>query len=222
MKKKLTQLIAKVLTKKPLWDIDDFEYQYLIWMSWLFEKSSKVPGHIVEIGVASGRNSLIFSQLISITGEKSLKKYYGFDTFEGYPIDTVSTNPGLSSQSWKTASCSLTAVNKRLENCGLSKYCTFIKGDCRDTLSNFLASYSDQKVNKGRMIISLLYIDCNSYEAALKSIEDCWSFMPIGAMVAVDEKRKGGETKALIDFSLRYNQKVAHGCGGIPAYIVKQ
>lgn len=222
MKRRLIGFIEKFLKKKPLWDINDSEYQYLIWLAWLYEKSSKVPGHIVEVGVASGRNALIFSQFISITGEKFLKKYYGFDTFEGYPIDTIGTNSGLSSQSWKSESCSLSAVNKRLEVCGLSKYCTFIKGDCRDTLSGFLASYSDEKVNQGRMVISLLYIDCNAYEAALKTIDDCWSFMPIGAMVAVDEKRKGGETKALIEFASKHNQKVAHDCGGIPAYIIKQ
>ena len=30
--------------------------------------------------------------------------------------------------------------------------------------------------------------------------------MPIGSLVAVDEKRKGGETKALIDFASRNNR----------------
>ena len=222
MKRQLIKLIEYLLKKKPLWEIDDFEYQYLLWLTWLFEKSTKVPGHIVEIGVASGRNSLIFSKLISVTGENSLKKYYGFDTFEGYPLDTVNSNPGLSSKSWKSNSCTLSAVTKRLEDCGLSQFCTFIKGDCRITLKQFLNSYDDIKVNKGRMVIALLYIDCNSYEASLASIEDCWEFMPIGSLVAVDEKRKGGETKALIDFASRNNQNVLHDCGGIPAYIVKQ
>ena len=217
MKRQLIKLIEYLLKKKPLWEIDDFEYQYLLWLTWLFEKSTKVPGHIVEIGVASGRNSLIFSKLISVTGENSLKKYYGFDTFEGYPLDTVNSNPGLSSKSWKSNSCTLSAVTKRLEDCGLSQFCTFIKGDCRITLKQFLNSYDDIKVNKGRMVIALLYIDCNSYEASLASIEDCWEFMPIGSLVAVDE-RKGGETKALIDFASRNNQNVLHDCGGIPAY----
>ena len=166
MKRQLIKLIEYLLKKKPLWRLTILNIEYLLWLTWLFEKSTKVPGHIVEIGVASGRNSLIFSKLISVTGENSLKKYYGFDTFEGYPLDTVNSNPGLSSKSWKSNSCTLSAVTKRLEDCGLSQFCTFIKGDCRITLKQFLNSYDDIKVNKGRMVIALLYIDCNSYEAS--------------------------------------------------------
>ena len=155
MKRQLIKLIEYLLKKTAVGD----------WRFWIsvftladmaFWKSTKVPGHIVEIGVV-GRNSLIFSKLISVTGENSLKKYYGFDTIEGYPLDTVNSNPGLSSKSWKSNSCTLSAVTKRLEDCGLSQFCTFIKGDCRITLKQFLNSYDDIKVNKGRMVIALLY-----------------------------------------------------------------
>ena len=45
-------------------NLDDKELIYNCWISGIFQESMKVPGHIIEIGVASGRNSLLFGSLL--------------------------------------------------------------------------------------------------------------------------------------------------------------
>ena len=72
--------------------ISDIEYLYLLWIVNIFYKSIKVPGHILEIGVAKGRNSILFGKLLELSAEKWTRKYYGFDTFKGYPDDVKIVN----------------------------------------------------------------------------------------------------------------------------------
>jgi len=62
----------------------DDEFTYILHLYELYKMTQKIPGHIVEVGVAGGRNAIIFGQLIKHYGELNTKKYHGIDTFEGY------------------------------------------------------------------------------------------------------------------------------------------
>ena len=124
----------------------------------IFSKAIEVPGHIIEVGVADGRNSILFGKLLDITSEKWSRKYYGFDTFQGYPRDIKSKNPWLDLNSWKKNSCKKKNVLQRIRNVGFEDYCELIEGDCRITIKDFLENYSDNRINKGCAVISLLYI----------------------------------------------------------------
>ena len=57
-----------ILNLKVLFWINDFEYLYMTWISYIFMKAINVPGHIVEIG-CSGRNSIIFGKFLEISSE---------------------------------------------------------------------------------------------------------------------------------------------------------
>ena len=181
----------------------------------------KVPGHIIEIGVASGRNSLLFGSLLKLTGESNHRKYYGFDTFEGYVEDTISDNPWLSSNSWKNEDCKLDNVKKRIQKADLSETCTFFKGDCRKTIPEFLSTHKDNRIQAGQAVISLLYIDCNCYLPAISSIEEIYPYIAPGGIICLDEKKQGGETKALLEFARTRNLIAKHSYYGVPAYLQK-
>ena len=47
-------------------------------------KIKNIPGHIAEIGVADGRNAILFGRLIKIHNDQSVRQYIGFDTFDGF------------------------------------------------------------------------------------------------------------------------------------------
>lgn len=201
--------------------IADFEYLYMTWISFVFTKAIKVPGHIVEIGVASGRNSIIFGKLLDITSEKFVRKYYGFDTFNGYSQDTLSDNPWLKKESWKGNIFTKKAVENRVKINGFKDICSFIQGDCRESIPNFLANYEDDKMNKNEIKISLLYIDCNAFEPSLYCMNSLYPYITPGGIIAIDETMQGGETKALIEFAKNKNLELKHEVGGNPAFIVK-
>ena len=201
--------------------IADFEYLYMTWISLVFTKAIKVPGHIVEIGVASGRNSIIFGKFLDITSEKFVRKYYGFDTFDGYSKDTFSNNPWLKKDSWKGDIFTKRHVENRVKENGFNNICSFIQGDCRESIPDFLNNYEDNMINKNEIKIALLYIDCNAYEPALYCLNTLYPYITPGGIIAIDETIQGGETKALIEFAKKQNLKLSHEVGGNPAFILK-
>jgi len=179
--------------------IKDSDLEYLLWLSNLYLLIKNVPGHIAEIGVASGRNAILFGKLISLHGDSTIRRYYGFDTFSGYTERDLATDTHLSS-------CAFTDVHiadviRRIEFNDLTSLCHLVQGDVLDTVPHFLNEYSDERLNRGLSKFSLLYIDCNAYQPAIKSMESFLPHLMPGSIIAVDEKRQGSETKALIDFA---------------------
>ena len=92
--------------------LNDKDLIYNCWITNIFQESIKVPGHIMEIGVAAGRNSILFGSLLKLTGESNHRQYYGFDTFEEYIEETISDNPWLSNNAWKNNECKIENVEK--------------------------------------------------------------------------------------------------------------
>ena len=105
--KKVLRKFKSIFSSNSKTIIEDKELIYFCWITNIFQEAIKVPGHIIEIGVASGRNSLLFGSLLKLTGESNHRKYYGFDTFAGYIEDSISDNPWLSNNAWKEKECQL-------------------------------------------------------------------------------------------------------------------
>lgn len=171
--------------------LEKSEFKYILSLKGVYDKISTVPGHIAELGVAYGRNAIIFSHLMSMTNENDIRKYYGFDTFDGFTSDTLDTNKHLSKDSWK--GISVEKVKKRIESAVKTKNHQLIKGDILKTVPSFL----DENPN---IKIALLYIDCNAYEPAIRGMEFFKEFMSPGGIICIDEKKQGSETKAMIEF----------------------
>jgi predicted O-methyltransferase YrrM len=167
------------------------EYKYVLWLDRIYQKIATVPGHIVELGVAYGRNSIILAHQIQMNGDELTRKYYGFDTFSGYNEESLRTDKHLSAQSWKDNSKKW--VQDKINRVGVGHVCELIEGDILVELPKFLEKNPNFRA-------ALLYVDCNAYLPSFKGMEALKEFMSPGGIICIDEKRQGGETKALIEF----------------------
>ena len=194
------------------------EFKYILWIDRVYSLIRNTPGHIVEIGVSRGRNSILFGHLIKMHGESNIRRYYGFDTFEGYTKSDLQDNSHLSENAFKETS--LEFVNSRLQKTNLSDICSVIKGDIRDTGPEFLKNSSSDRFQKGHFQTAMLYMDCNAYEPALEAMELFKPFLAPGGVICIDEKMQGGETKALTEFCMKYGLDYRKDAGpfSIPAY----
>lgn len=193
--------------------LEKSEFKYILWLDRIYSKIGEVPGHIVELGVAYGRNAIIFSHLKKMHNEDDVRKYYGFDTFDGYTDESISNSDNLSSSAWK--GISIKKVTQRINKAGFQSGFHFYKGDILKTVPGFLAENPDFKA-------ALLYIDCNAYEPAIAALEAFKDHMTPGAVICIDEKKQGGETRALIEFCKKHNFtfKRDNTTFSIPAYTV--
>jgi hypothetical protein len=221
--KRLLIIVVKFLKKILIieWTGFDLNYKsvdYVIGHYRLYEKIKNVPGHIIELGTGSGRNSLIFGRFISINHQEKYKKVYGFDTFKGYPKNVLELNKNLDSKSHKEFS--FQDVNLRMEQNQLSQIVTLIQGVLPNSIEDFLKT-KDHAFSKGSLKISLIYVDCNDFETAKKSLMILKDYLSVGAIIAVDENRLGGETKALDFFSKQMNLPIKQWQSGgvISSYI---
>ena len=160
-------------------------------------------GNIVELGVAKGRNSILFGNILQ--KEKCNKKYFGFDTFFGYTEEDIRTAPNSeilakikASGRWNGSKIQ---VENMLAEAGHKNRCQLIEGDLKETLPQFFRTHPNE-------IISLLYVDCNAYLAALTGMRVAWERLVPGGIVCIDEHRVGGETKAILEFAKEKSLKV--------------
>ena len=79
--KKLARSILKIQSPNT---IKDFDLEYFLWISNIYLKIKNLPGHIAEVGVADGRNTVLFGKLIKLHNDQSVRQYIGFDTFDGF------------------------------------------------------------------------------------------------------------------------------------------
>lgn len=200
--------------------LDKLEFRYILWLDRIYSKIATVPGHIIELGVARGRNSIIFGNLIQLNGDDEVRMYYGFDTFEGYDEKDYQDSPYLNKNDWKNSSKEF--VEQRVTSAGLAKNLQFIEGDIKKTLPSFLEETNTNRFIAGHIRIALLYVDCNAYLPAITGMELAKNYMSPGGVICIDEKKQGGETKALIEFCQKYNLEFIKDSSpfSIPAYTV--
>ena len=202
--KKLVLFIFKAIQKLLFiqWTGYDLNYKsinYVIGHYRLYELVKDVPGHIIELGTGSGRNSLIFGSIIKLNNQTNYKHVYGFDTFSGSPKNVLDSNKEFDPKSH--TDFSFDDVKLRMTQNNLSNEVTLIKGFLPNSISKFLNDSTTQGFTHGKLKISLIYIDCNDYETAKNSLLILKEFLSKGSIIAIDENRLGGETKALVDFS---------------------
>ena len=164
--------------------------KYVASLVQFYQKIAHLPGDIIELGVAKGRNTFIFGHLIAKTG----RRYYGFDTFKGYMPDDLKQSPNLiksqKSGRWKNDPYKL---RKALDRYHLTKCCKIIVGDIKETIPKFIKNRNQH--------VALLYIDCNAYLPAITALRALQKNFQKGTIICVDEHRVGGETRALKEFA---------------------
>ncbi len=187
------------------------EFKYVLWIDRVYQQVREVPGHVVELGVAYGRNAILFSHLFRMHAEEDVRKYVGFDTFDGYNETSLEQERNLSDTAWKDNSKQ--RVEDRLKMAKVASSCTLVAGDIMKTVPEFTQSQPNLR-------IALLYVDCNAYDPALFGMESLLSYMSPGGIICIDEKKQGGETRALIEFCEKHGFEFRRDASpfSIPAY----
>ena len=213
--KKVTKYILSTQQTKIIKDVD---LEYLLWISNLYLKIKYVPGHIAEIGVADGKNTVLFGRLIKIHNDQSVRQYIGFDTFDGFTNEDLARDKHLDKARWKDNSRN--SVLKRWQDNDVEELVEIFEGDALNLVPNVLKDHKGKKFQKGKAKFALLYIDCNAYIPAIKSMENFLPHMVPGGFIVIDEKLQGSETEAILDFAKKQNLKVQRfGGNEVPMFI---
>jgi hypothetical protein len=213
--KKVTKYILSTQQTKIIKDVD---LEYLLWISNLYLKIKYVPGHIAEIGVADGKNTVLFGRLIKIHNDQSVRQYIGFDTFDGFTNEDLARDKHLDKARWKDNSRN--SVLKRCQDNDVEELVEIFEGDALNLVPNVLKDHKGKKFQKGKAKFALLYIDCNAYIPAIKSMENFLPHMVPGGFIVIDEKLQGSETEAILDFAKKQNLKVQRfGGNEVPMFI---
>ena len=156
--KKLFNFLIKFIQKLLFvewsgYDLNHKSINYKVGHYRLYELIKDVPGHIIELGTGSGRNSIIFGNFIKLNNQEKYKKVHGFDTFSGYPKNVLESNRHFDSKAH--TSFSYDDVKLRISQNNLSDVVNLIKGSLPKSLEDFL----DKEIysfSKGGLKISLI------------------------------------------------------------------
>ena len=203
--KKIGRYIAK---NQPSQIISDMDLEYLLWISNIYLRIKNIPGHIAEVGVYDGRNSVLFGKLIKLYNEQSVRQYIGFDTFEGFTERDLGRDGLLKVHKNKFKDCSLEGVKKRCFDNNVEDIVEFFKGDCVNSVPEILKNHKGKKFQKGHGKFALLYIDCNAFFPAIESMQNFFPYMVPGGYIVIDEKKQWGETSAIINFAKKHSLKI--------------
>ena len=202
--------------------LETLEISYLFSIFSLYKKIEDVPGHIIELGVGAGRNSILLGNLLKTTNQHSNAKYFGFDSFGSYTPKDLAENVNLNPNKWENNS--LKFVEDRISNFGLDEVCKLIKGDIRETLPEFISSNKYSRHGSGTFFCRFIYIDTSAYTPSLIGLKILYKHLSKGGIIAIDQRKQGGEWEAFDQFcSENLLQPIAgRYFNDVPAYIYKK
>lgn len=170
----------------------------------LFEKVLTVQGSIIECGVLYGGGVMTWAQLSEIYEPLNhTRNIIGFDTFEGFAtvskqdatdLSVQSRQGGLAIDSMEDTQRSA-ALHDRLRFLPHIQKVRLVRGDVRKTLPVFLK-------DNPHTVVSLLYLDFDTYDPTLAALEHLLPRMPKGSILAFDELNHEvwpGETIAVME-----------------------
>jgi hypothetical protein len=169
----------------------------------VFKRVLPVKGSVVECGVLHGFGVMSWAKLSTILEPENLtRRIYGFDTFAGFPSVSKNDSSGFAKSSPGDLSApsyeellELIAQYDRDRFLGNIPKVELIKGDIALTAPAFVESHP-------HLLVSLLFIDCDLFEATKAALEAFLPRMPKGAILAFDELDNPlwpGETLAAVE-----------------------
>ena len=186
----------------------------------LFKTVENIPGHIVELGVGAGRNAIVLGHLLKLNSQHGNSKYFGLDTFESYTERDLNNHKDLSRERWSNNSKNF--VDERIKKFNLQDTCFTVEGDIVESLPEFLKS-PNSRFSSTSFYCRLIYVDTSAYDPAKLSIEVLFEYLVPGGILAIDQKKQGGEWKAIVEFATENNLELitASKYNSTPAYIIK-
>jgi hypothetical protein len=144
----------------------------------MLEKTRTVPGEIAECGVFQGAS--IVPMALYARETKLAKRFYGFDSFEGFAESVVIDRElGGTHPEWKNPgvmnNTSFEMVASKVERFGLTNV-ELIKGFFDQTFPR----YADR-------VFSFVHLDCDAYEAYRQCLEFFYPRLSPGGVIMFDE-----------------------------------
>ncbi len=217
MIKFLKDVAKKIVNNQTNKTINDLDLEYLLWICNIYLKIKNVPGHIAEIGVADGRNAILFGRLIKIHNDQSVRQYIGFDTFDGFTQKDLERDKHLNKNRWKNNSKE--TVLSRCHDNDVEELIEIFEGDAVKVVPEILKNHQGKKFQKNKAKFALLYIDCNAYLPAVTSMQNFLPYMTPGGYVVIDEKIQGSETEAIFNFAKKNSLSVERENINVPIFI---
>jgi hypothetical protein len=161
----------------------------------LVTATSLVPGHVIEFGSHHGAKLMFIAKLLQLYNSNSIKKVFGFDSFEG--LRTFSSLDGERSREMEGKYIGNEAVlRKSIELFGYNEWVHLVKGDARTTIPAFSEAFP-------HVMVSLAYIDFDLYEPCQSALKFLGPRMATGGIIAFDEAMTDffpGEGIAMLEF----------------------
>lgn len=163
----------------------------------LFKRVLEIPGDVIECGVFKGNGLMTFFHLSSVLEPYNInRKIIGFDTFTGFPNANYEFDPEINEGYLNEVNFNVLLRILELQECDklldhVSKS-LLIQGNAMDTIPDYVKSTPS-------LIVSLLYLDFDTYEATRTALENFYPLIPRGGLIAFDELGQSkwpGETKA--------------------------
>ena len=168
----------------PVQDIRRFLCRYEI-----FKRILHIQGSIIECGVLFGGGLMTWAALSEVFEPLNhLRNIVGFDTFSGFVSLTDEDKTGTAAQA-KIGGLSIDVYEDLLRAIELYDRNRFLKhirkvrlvrGDIKETAPKFLQ-------DNPHVVISLLWLDFDTYEPTLAALKYFVPRMPKGAVIAFDE-----------------------------------
>ena len=170
----------------------------------LFQKILHVHGAIVECGVAYGSGLMAFAQFSAILEPVNYtRKIIGFDTFAGFPRiseqdaksgDIHCKEGGMAIESYAELQQCMDLYDQNRPIGHIPKV-ELVRGDAMKTIPQYIE-------DNPHLVVSLLYLDFDIYEATQIALKEFLCRMPKGAVIAFDElchPEWPGETLAVLE-----------------------
>lgn len=175
----------------------------LLAMYEIFKLVIPVKGSVIDCGVYRGFSLMAWAKLSTILEPENLtRRIYGFDTFEGFArIHEKDSSRFAKLEQGGLHANSYGELQALIAEYDLDRFLGhlqkvyLIRGDAIQTIPKFVT-------DNPHLVVSLLFLDFDLYEATKVAIEFCLPRMPKGAVIAFDEIDNPiwpGETQALLD-----------------------
>lgn len=160
----------------------------------LLKRTLDIPGHIVEFGSFNGTHLVYMAKMLNLLSPHTLKKVYGFDSFEG--LNQVVDADRLEQSDQGNYKGNLEFLREVIDSFELDEMIELEVGYIEETLPAFLQSNPHHT-------FSYVYMDTDLYQSTALALEACWPRLMPGGIIAFDEgyhDRFPGEGAAAQEF----------------------
>lgn len=200
----------------------------ILFMQDIYQESINIRGDVMEFGTRWGQNMALFANFRGMFEPYNHnRKIIGFDTFEGFPEESISENDNVetTANEFNTIEAYDEYLRQIMEyhesESPISHIKKFevIKGNVENTLEDHLNE-------NPQTMVALAYFDLDLYSPTKKCLELIWERIPKGGVIGFDDLNTEswpGETEALNDVIGLDEFKIKrYPYTSRPSYIIKE